>query len=149
MRGSSAMQASAATPRRRRRWIARDDSTTVKDRLGSLRLVLSGKFLKRLFGFLHVVKREFSRFHQVRHHQPGAAAEYCQQLINQTALRILTGDDCLEDVCIADALGKAKGLFPFQAIHNRLYGSVGRPVRTRKGFLNLSNGARAFLPEGL
>jgi len=58
----------------------------------------------------------------VRHHQSGAAAEYCQQIINQTALRILAGDDCLEDVGFADALGKAKGLFPFQAIDDRMFG---------------------------
>ena len=70
-----------------------------------------GKISKRLFGFLHVVKCEFSGFHQVRQHQPGAPAEYGQQLINQTSLRILAGDDCLEDVGIADALGKAQGLF--------------------------------------
>src|SRR5215831_9262473 len=148
-RGSSAPRASAATPQRRRESIARDDSTLVKDRWGSLRFVLSGKFSKRLFGFLHVVKCEFSRFHQVRHNQPGAAAEYCQQIINQTALRILAGDDCLEDVGFADALGKAKGLFPLQPIYDRLYSRVGRPVRLRKGLLNLSDGASAILPEGL
>ena len=51
--------------------------------------------------------------------------------------------------CFADALGKAKGLFPFQAIYDRLYSRVSRPVRPRKGLLNLSNGASAILPEGL
>src|SRR5579872_3335468 len=105
--GFVATRASIPTWPRRTRWIATDDLPVAKDPHRSLRSVLSGGLLERLLGFLYVVQGQVAGFHKVRHHQFGPAAEYGQQLVNEAALRILTRNNGLENISVADTLDTA------------------------------------------
>ncbi len=111
--------------------------------------LLSRILPESLLGLLHVLEGEAARFDKVSHHQIGAAAEECQQLVDQAALGIFAGDGGLENVGVADSLDTTQGLLPFQAIDSGLHGGVSRPARLGKCLLNFPNGARAFLPERL
>ena len=52
----------------------------------------------------------------MRHHGLGAAAEQAQELVDQSALRGVAGDDGFEDVGVADFLDAADGLLGFQVV---------------------------------
>ena len=82
-------------------------------------------------------------------HQLGSASEQCQQFIYQAALRVLAGNDRLENVRVANPLDAAEHLLSVQAVNDCLHCGVGRPAGLRKSLLNLSNGTRAFLPKRL
>src|SRR5579863_1761480 len=144
---SAAVPASAAIRQRRKGWIARDGWRLGKDRARSLRFLLSRIFPESLLGFFDVIEGEAARFHQMGHHQLGPAAEERQQFVNQPALGIFTGDCGFENIGVADPLDATEGLLPFQAIDGGLYGGISRPAELGKRFLNLANGAGAFLPE--
>jgi hypothetical protein len=62
------------------------------------------KFLQCLFGFFHIVESEAAGFDQVRHYRLRAPAEDAEQIVDQAALRGIAGDDCFEDVSVAEFL---------------------------------------------
>lgn len=92
-----------------------------------------------LFGLFDVLYGEFSRLNQMRHYQFCSATEQRQQLVNQSTLRVVSRDDRLKDICVADALDATQGLLPFQAIYGGLHCRIGRSCRRRKRLVDLAH----------
>ena len=71
--------------------IARDGLPRATDQGTSSWFVLFRWVPESFLGLFHVIQGEFPGFDEVRHHELGPAAEYRQQLVNEPALRIITG----------------------------------------------------------
>ena len=76
-------------------------------------------------------------------------AEQPEELVDETPLSEVTGDDRLEDVGVADLLCTAQRLLLFEAIDDGLNRRVGRATAFGKGFLNLADGQRTAVPQHL
>src|SRR5437764_6716616 len=94
----------------------------------SLFFVLSQLFMSRFFlpqlaesllRFLYIFKCELAGFNQVRHHRLRAPTEEREQIIDQLALRGITGNRRRENVEVPDLLDPAHSLYCFQSINGR------------------------------
>src|SRR5882724_4044520 len=81
------------------------------------------------------------------HDRLGPTTEYRQEFVDQPPLCLFARDGGFKDVRVADPFNAAKSLFSLQPIYDGLHGRIGRPGCFRKSLLNLTDGARAFLPQ--
>ena len=98
---------------------------------------------------MNVVESQLPGFDQVRHYRLGPTAEHTEEVVDQSALRGVTGDHGLENVRIADLLRAPQRLLVFQTIDGSLDGGVSWPSALGEGFLNFADRARATAPESL
>src|SRR6185503_15297105 len=106
----SSRKAPRGQSRPRTALIATSGSPAVKGLPDSWLLVLSCECSDELLGVLDVVQGELAGLNQVRHHRLGSTAEQGQQVVDQAALRRITGDHRLENVRIADPFGSPQCL---------------------------------------
>ena len=78
---------------------------------GSLILILSREIAQRFLGFAHFISGELAGVDQVRHDREGPAAEKATQLVDHSVLHRVAGNHRLEDMGVADLLGRRTAFF--------------------------------------
>src|SRR5262245_14767876 len=75
--------------------------------------------------------------------------EQREQVIDQPGVRLVAGDDGVEDVRVADPLHAPERLFLFEAVDHRLNGRERGLDLVGPGVVNFAHGTRAARPERL
>src|SRR5262245_10204861 len=119
---SLAARASSATQRRRPASIATGGRSTPTTAMrssvpASLRIPLQG-----FFRVADVVQGQLTRLDEPRHHRFGMTVEKREQVADQPGVRLVTGNDSVEDVRVADAFHAPERLFLLEAVHHRPHG---------------------------
>src|SRR5690348_9865880 len=113
-RGCASNSARRALWLPKKEWTATSDSPRRTSIRASFGFILLRKLSQGLFGFLDIVERQLTGFHQASHYRP--AAEETQQFVDQPVLRRVTRNLRFENVRVADSLHIADGLLAFHSI---------------------------------
>src|SRR5262245_32006519 len=143
--------AKAPTAQRRQRImsIATDGWRAATSRPLSWLLVLFRQRTDRGLCFLHVVQRQFPGLDKMCHHGLGPTAKQVQQVVDQSALRGITGDRGLENIGVADPLYATESLLAFQAVDRGLNRREGGSAALGERLMDLANGAGTLRPQRL